>query len=111
MVRKTNKYQSLVSQRVGSRNVKNWALEIKFAKTILKLFPNERFWTEFNFPQVYSLGVLLYPENKEKIFKQYQAFNFVGQEKPQSIQKEKVQEDIQAFQESRPKTLRDFLKN
>lgn len=111
MARALNKYQVLVSQRVGSKNVKNWAIEIKLAKNLLKLFPDEKFWLEFNFPQVYSLGVLLYPENKEKIFKQYQAFAFVSaSEKPTQLNEVNIEVDLVSCEKTKPKTLRDFLK-
>lgn len=112
MARTLNKYQILVSQRVGSKNVKNWAIEIRFAKNLLKLFPDENFWKEFNFPQVYSLGVLLYAENKEKIFRQYQAFTFTkASAESVSLTEGKAEADLLTHEKIKPKTLRDFLKN
>lgn len=106
-MKKLNKYQKIAARFLGITPA-NWGKEINFAKALFKMFPNEAFWEQLEYPKERSLGYMFSPENKERIYREYQLFCLPVAQKTENLSEEKFGEDYVKSITTR-QSLRDYL--
>lgn len=88
----------------------NWILELGMTKRLLSKYPSIEFWNNFNVPfQIDSLKILMSEWGQKYITEKYNLFlHTQKQDKNIEISDSKLGENIVI--ESKPKTIKDFLK-
>ena len=85
-----------------------WPKEMKMAKTLLQIFPNEDFWKKVSLKEVISLVAFLTSE-APYIKLKYSEFNFQPELKTEEIKLgDKIGDDYNSA--AKPKTIKNFLK-
>jgi len=86
-----------------------WAREMKILNDLMKIFPEEDFWSKLCLPsKIDSLLILNTEEGKKKLQSRYNQYKYIPKETKKIPLGKKVGKDYKI--KDKPKTIKNFLK-